>query len=78
MSATATPSAISVASEAPMTPRGWWVPHPAMSTGARTRFTSTVKTCTIMVGRTIPVPRRAAAIETRANCAPSAGMKKSR
>src|SRR5260221_11895547 len=40
------------------------VPHPAMSTGARAAFSSTVSICTTMVGFTMPVPRSAEPITT--------------
>ena len=57
-----------LASPAPATPSGRCVPQPAINIGASTVFNTTVSICTIMVGFTIPVPRKADAIATCANC----------
>ena len=39
---------------------------------------TTVVTCTITVGRTMPVPRKAEPITSATNCSASAGMNQSR
>jgi hypothetical protein len=46
--------------------------------GASNVLSSTVATCTIMVGLTMPVPRNADDIATRANCSARPGMNHNR
>ena len=54
------------------------VPHPEIRTGASAILMITASTCTIMLGRTIPVPRSAAPITCPKNCSASAGINQSR
>ena len=62
-----------LASPAPATPSGWPVPRPAISTGASTMLTTTVASCTSIVGLTMPVPRSAEPMAIIANCSASPG-----
>ena len=73
MRITPTATEMEVESPAPATPMGRPVGHPAIMMGERMALRTTVMTCTRMVGFTIPVPRRAAPMEMRANWSPSPG-----
>ena len=54
------------------------MPQPEIRTGASAILMITASACTIMLGRTIPVPRSAAPITCTANCNANAGMNQSR
>jgi hypothetical protein len=70
--------ASSDASAAPATPSGRPVPHPKISTGARTMLMTIVAVWTTMPILKLPMPRSAAPIATSPNCSANAGMNQSR